>query len=463
MGIPYDSAEGRALCGALTAIMCGRLRGVGRDGGASTGRSRASPEHREPMLRVMRMHRDAAYDAPRRLRGADRRRRSASTHANCPTGAARTRAHARLGPRRRPRRAARLPQRAGTVLAPTGTIGLLMDCDTTGIEPDFALVKFKKLAGGGYFKIVNQSVPQALATSATRRARSRRSSPTSSGTTRSSARRTSTPTRSTAKGFGRGRAREDRGGAARRLRPPLRLQPVDPRRGVLHRHLGIRRRSCDDPAFDLLKHLGFTQAQIDEANDYVIGRMTIEGAPHLQAEHYAVFDCANRCGKTGKRFLAPISHVRMMAAAQPFLSGAISKTVNLPNDATVEDVQKVYEQGWRLGLKAVALYRDGCKPSQPLSTSLIEGRRGARGGADRGAASPSAVTRARRADRREDRSPRRSSAPTPAAACRRSARASRRRRASAATRSSSAPASTRTARSARSSSTCTRRARPSAR
>jgi ribonucleoside-diphosphate reductase alpha chain len=242
-----------------------------------------------------------------------------------------------------------------------------MDCDTTGIEPDFALVKFKKLAGGGYFKIVNQTVPRAL----------RRLGYTEREMQEIVAFISGTNTLLTAPHINR-RTLKEKGFTDAEL---AKVESAIP--GVFdldsafapwvvgedtYERLGAGKDTRAPKGFSLLEHLGFTRAEIDEASDVIVGRMTIEGAPHLRDEHYAVFDCANRCGKSGVRFLAAMSHVRMMGAVQPFLSGAISKTVNLPSDATVEDVQRVYEEGWRLGLKAVALYRDGCKASQPLST-----------------------------------------------------------------------------------------------
>jgi ribonucleoside-diphosphate reductase alpha chain len=254
-----------------------------------------------------------------------------------------------------------------TVLAPTGTIGLLMDCDTTGIEPDFALVKFKKLAGGGYFKIVNQTVPHALRRLGYGEREVQEIVAFVSGT-------------NTLLGSPQVNRRtlKEKGFTDAEL---ARVEGAIPRVFDLdsafvawvlgedaYERLGATKEARSRKGFSLLEHLGFTRAQIEQAEDVIVGRMTIEGAPHLKPEHYAVFDCANRCGKHGQRFLAPISHVRMMAAVQPFLSGAISKTVNLPHDATIEDVQAIYEEGWRRGLKAVALYRDGCKASQPLSS-----------------------------------------------------------------------------------------------
>jgi ribonucleoside-diphosphate reductase alpha chain len=363
LGVPYDSREGRAIAAALTSIMCGHAYRASAEMAGSKGPFPGFARNREPMLRVMRMHRDAAYAIDReasRLPGEAPTTAGDLYRAACEDWDEAV----KLGDANGYRNA------QATVLAPTGTIGLLMDCDTTGIEPDFALVKFKKLAGGGYFKIVNQTVPRAL----------RRLGYSEHEVHEIVAYVSGTNTLLAGPHINR-RTLKERG-----------LLDVDIKKveaaipGVFDLDSGfaawvIGEEACDrlgaakevraakGKSFSLLEHLGFTREQIEEAQDVIIGRMTIEGAPHLRAEHYPVFDCANRCGKHGTRFLAPMSHVRMMAAAQPFLSGAISKTVNLPNDATVEDVQAVYEEGWRLGLKAVALYRDGCKASQPLSTS----------------------------------------------------------------------------------------------
>ena len=257
------------------------------------------------------------------------------------------------------------------MVAPTGTIGLVMDCDTTGIEPDFALVKFKKLAGGGYFKIINRAVPEALRVLGYSEAqiaeidrlcgRSRLAGPGSGDQPHH------------AEGqrlYGRG-YREGGKGAADRLRHQVRLQQMDAGRRFLRDELGVDAEDLAAPSFDLLAHLGFTKREIEAANVHVCGAMTVEGAPHLKPEHYAVFDCANPCGRTGKRYLSVDSHIRMLAAAQPFISGAISKTINMPNEATVEDCKAAYMLSWKLGLKANALYRDGSKLSQPLQSQLI--------------------------------------------------------------------------------------------
>jgi len=354
-GIPYDSDQGRAIAGALTAILCGRGFAVSAEIAASKGAFAGFEKNREPMLRVMRQHLAAAHAIDRE---------------QCPEYLWQAAVEdwslaVELGEEHGYRNA------QATVLAPTGTIGLLMDCDTTGIEPDFALVKFKKLAGGGYFKIVNQSVPEALKRLRYSDAQISEIVAFVSGTnTLLGAPHVSRPSLKQ-----KGLNDEDLAKIENALPGVfdlgLAFAPWVIGRESYDR-LGVSAEKLAQPGFSLLRHLGFNAKQIEEANDVIIGRMTIEGAPHLRPEHLAVFDCANRCGRTGQRYLAPMAHVKMMAAAQPFLSGAISKTVNLPNDATVEDVKQIYEQGWKLGLKAVALYRDGCKASQPLSTTSNE-------------------------------------------------------------------------------------------
>ena len=257
-----------------------------------------------------------------------------------------------------------------SVIAPTGTIGLVMDCDTTGIEPDFALVKFKKLAGGGYFKIINRAVPEAL---------------------RVLGYSESQIAEIEAYAVGHGSLGQAPGINHTTLKQkgftPEAIEKVEKalptafdikfafNKWTLGEDfvatLGIAPEKLADPRFDLLSALGFTKREIEAANIHVCGAMTIEGAPHLKAEHYPVFDCANPCGRNGKRYLSVESHIRMMAAAQPFISGAISKTINMPNDATVEDCKAAYLLSWKLALKANALYRDGSKLSQPLQSQLI--------------------------------------------------------------------------------------------
>jgi ribonucleoside-diphosphate reductase alpha chain len=351
LGIPYDSEQGRSMAAALTAILCGHAYRVSAEMAGAKAPFPGYAKNKEPMLRVMRMHRDAAYQINRD---------------SCPEQLWRAACEdwdsvVSLGQEHGFRNA------QATVLAPTGTIGLLMDCDTTGVEPDFALVKFKKLAGGGYFKIVNQSVPEALRRLGYSAAQCQEIVAYVSGTN----------TLLAAPGVNRASLKA-RGFTDADL---AKVEAAIP--GVFDLELAFGHWVLGDEAyarlgapadrpkfgFSLLRHLGFTATEIEGANDVIVGRMTIEGAPHLREEHYAVFDCANRCGKIGQRYLYPTSHVKMMAAVQPFLSGAISKTVNLPNDSTVEEVREIYEEGWKLGLKAVALYRDGCKASQPLTSS----------------------------------------------------------------------------------------------
>ncbi len=354
-GIPYDSEQGRAIAAALTAILCGHAYVTSAELASTKGPFAGYTPNREPMLDVMRMHRDAARALDRASAGDD-----LWTAANADWDDA-----VRLGERHGYRNA------QATVLAPTGTIGLLMDCDTTGIEPDFALVKFKKLAGGGYFKIVNQSVPQALERLGYSELQIREIVAYVSGTNSLLTAPFVSRAALKAKGFSDDELKRVEKALPGVFDLNLAFAPWVLGPEVFTR-LGVSQAHLETPGFNLLRHLGFTDAEIQEANDTVIGRMTVEGAPYLRDEHYPVFDCANRCGRTGERFLAGMSHVHMMAATQPFLSGAISKTVNLPNEATVEDVRALYEAGWRLGLKAIAIYRDGCKASQPLSTSSGE-------------------------------------------------------------------------------------------
>ncbi len=371
MGHGYDSDAGRALCGALTAIMTGQSYATSAEMAAELGAFPGYPANAEAMLRVIRNHRRAAGG---HLTGYEALSVPpvALDHANCPDPALLNLAHTvwdealELGEKHGYRNA------QTTVIAPTGTIGLVMDCDTTGIEPDFALVKFKKLAGGGYFKIINRSVPAALINLGYRASEVEEIIGHAVGHGTLEGAPGINPTSLLGHGFG----------AEEIARVEAALPSAFDIRFVFNQWtlgesfctgvLGIPAEKLRDPAFDLLRHLGFTKAQVEAANGYVCGTMTLEGAPHLKPAHYAVFDCANACGKTGKRYLSVESHIRMMAAAQSFISGAISKTVNMPNDATIGDCKAAYELSWSLGVKANALYRDGSKLSQPLSSSLIE-------------------------------------------------------------------------------------------
>ena len=372
IGIPYDSAAGRALGGAVTALMTGSSYATSAEMAGELGAFPGYAENREAMVRVIRNHRRAAHGE-----SAGYEDLSivpvALDAANCPN------AELVKAARHSWDRALALGQQHGfrnaqaTVLAPTGTIGLVMDCDTTGIEPDFALVKFKKLAGGGYFKIINRAVPRALAElgydtgeieAIERHALGHGTLEGAPGINHESLRE---------KGFDDTAlaAVEAALGSAFDIKFTFNKWTLG--EDFCVERLGIAPGALDDPAFELLAALGFARAEIDAANSFCCGAMTLEGAPHLKPEHLAVFDCANPCGRTGKRALSVDSHIRMMAAVQPFISGAISKTINMPNAATVEDCKDAYMLSWRLGLKATALYRDGSKLSQPLASTLFGG------------------------------------------------------------------------------------------
>ncbi len=371
MGFGYDSPEGRALCGALTALMTGVSYATSAEVASELGSFSGYDRNANHMLRVIRNHRNAAYGK------ADGYEEVNVTpvpldRANCPDD--RLVALARnawdealtLGEKHGFRNA------QTTVIAPTGTIGLVMDCDTTGIEPDFALVKFKKLAGGGYFKIINQSVPASLT----------KLGYSSSQIEEIIAYAVGHGTIGNAPGLnhtsliGHGFGKEELEKIEAALPSAFDIRFVFNQwtlgEEFCTKTLGIPAEKLNDPTFDLLRHLGFSKKDIEAANDHVCGTMTLEGAPFLKDEHLSVFDCANPCGKKGKRYLSVDSHIYMMAAAQSFISGAISKTINMPNDATIEDCQKAYELSWSLGVKANALYRDGSKLSQPLAAALVE-------------------------------------------------------------------------------------------
>ncbi len=371
MGLGYDSPEGRALCGALTAIMTGVSYATSAEMAGELGPFPGYAKNAAHMLRVIRNHRNAAYGRAEGYEGLAVRPVPLD-HANCPDQTLVALAKSSwdealaLGERHGYRNA------QATVIAPTGTIGLVMDCDTTGIEPDFALVKFKKLAGGGYFKIINRSVPAALEALGYGSAQIEEIIAHAVG--HASLGNCPGINHTALIGHGFGLAELEKIEAALPSAFDIRFVFNQWTLGesFCRETLGIPAERLADPTFDLLRHLGFTRAQIEAANDHVCGTMTLEGAPHLKPEHYHVFDCANPCGRTGKRFLSVESHITMMAAAQSFVSGAISKTINMPNAATIEDTLAAYDLSWRLGIKANALYRDGSKLSQPLAAALVE-------------------------------------------------------------------------------------------
>jgi ribonucleoside-diphosphate reductase alpha chain len=368
-GIPYDSCEGRAVCGSIAAILTGEAYATSALIAKELGPFARYEANSADMLRVIRNHRRAAWSAPGR-EYEDLVIRPVSLdvdHCEPVMLAAARQAWDRaleLGTEHGFRNA------QVSVVAPTGTIGLVMDCDTTGVEPDFALVKFKKLAGGGYFKIINQSVPPALK---------------QLGYTASQV--SEIINHATGRGTLRGAPGVNHKSLRARGFDDARLDAVEAQlaqafdiKFVFNRFtlgdafctdvLHLTDGQLADPTFDLLDALGFTRSQIDAANAHATGTMTLEGAPGLRNEHLAVFDCASRCGRTGTRYIAYDAHIRMMAVCQPFISGAISKTINMPNEATIADVNRAYMLSWRLGLKANALYRDGSKLSQPLSSVM---------------------------------------------------------------------------------------------
>ena len=369
-GIPYDSDAGRAICGALTAIMTGVAYATSAEMAAKLGPFAGYKKNREHMLRVIRNHRRAAH-------GERTGYEKVATppipldHGACPDQKLIAHAKAawdnalRFGEQHGYRNA------QATVIAPTGTIGLVMDCDTTGIEPDFALVKFKKLAGGGYFKIINRAVPEALRTLGYSETDIAEIEAYAVGHGTLAQAPAINHTTLKAKGF-----TDEAIAKVEKLLPTafdikFAFNKWTLGEDFCRDQLKFPAEDLASPAFDLLAALGFSKREIEAANTYVCGAMTVEGAPHLKPAHYPVFDCANPCGRTGKRYLSVESHIRMMAVAQPFISGAISKTINMPNDATVEDCKAAYLLSWKLALKANALYRDGSKLSQPLSAQLI--------------------------------------------------------------------------------------------
>ena len=371
LGIPYDSDAGRALCGGLTAIMTGVAYATSAEMAKELGAFAEYADNRDAMLRVIRNHRRAAHGKKHEYEGLEIRPVSFDT-ANCPepdVAVAAVKAWDEalaLGEQHGYRNA------QATVVAPTGTIGLVMDCDTTGIEPDFAIVKFKKLAGGGYFKIINRMVPAALAELgyAAEEVDAIVAYAVGHGTLEA------------APGVNHDMLAAHGFGAAQLAAVEGALEGAFDIRFVFNKWtlgeafctetLGFASEALESPEFDMLVELGFEKSQIEAANLYCCGAMTVEGAPYLKDADLAVFDCANPCGRTGKRYLSADSHIRMMASAQPFISGAISKTINMPNTAGVEDCVQAYKLSWKLGLKANALYRDGSKLSQPLAAALMD-------------------------------------------------------------------------------------------
>ena len=371
MGIAYDSPEGRCIGGALAAVLTGVSYRTSALMSKELGAFPGYAKNKEPMLKVMRNHRRAAYGETQGYEGLSivpvPLRASDCTVPGLIEAACQAWEEAvSLGEQFGYRNA------QTTCIAPTGTIGLVMDCDTTGIEPDFALVKFKKLAGGGYFKIINQMVPSALKILgySAEEMQDIANYAVGYGSIKDS------PTVNypalKAKGFTDKELKLLEGALKNAFDIKFAFNKYTLGEDFCKTVLKLSDEQLSDSGFDMLTHLGFSKQDIESANIYCCGAMTLEGAPHLKIEHLPVFDCANPCGRTGKRFLSFDSHIEMMAAVQPFISGAISKTVNMPAQATIEDCQSAYMKSWRLCLKANALYRDGSKLSQPLNSLAFD-------------------------------------------------------------------------------------------
>ncbi len=359
-GIPYDSDKARSIAGAVAAIMTGESYTASAELAGILGPFERYPENKESMLKVIRNHRRAAYD------WGDYEelhiKPKAINQNLCPKELLDA-AHDCWD------KALEWGERSGyrnaqvTVLAPTGTIGLVMDCDTTGVEPDYALVKFKKLAGGGFFKIVNQSVPKTLHKLGYAQPQIKEIVAYCLG-----------------RGTLEGSPIINKESLSRKEFDLKALDAVEKgmRNAMDIRHvfnkwtLGeeLYNRLTENKDGNVLAALGFSETEISQTNEYICGTMTLEGAPHLRTEHYEIFDCANKCGSKGKRYIHPYGHLKMLAAVQPFISGAISKTINLPQECTIEQVGEVYYDAWTMMIKAVALYRDGSKLSQPLNAAL---------------------------------------------------------------------------------------------
>jgi ribonucleoside-diphosphate reductase alpha chain len=363
-GIAYDSEEARGIAGAITAIMTGISYKTSAELAQVLGPFVRYEENKEDMLRVMRNHRAAAYDAEDAYAGLSIKPQGIKAK-YCPdymiTAACKAWDEAvELGEQYGYRNA------QATVIAPTGTIGLVMDCDTTGVEPDFALVKFKKLSGGGYFKIINQSVPTALKNLGYDEKEIDAIVKYAVGAGSFAGAPHINHQSLSEKGFIAEEIKKLDAAVSSAFEIGFVFNKYTLGEACLER-LGFTAEQYNDWNFNLLEALGFTDEQVEETNDYVCGTMTVEGAPYLKPEHLPVFDCANKCGKKGERYIHAHGHIRMMGATQPFISGAISKTINLPNEASVEEIADCYMLSWKLGLKANALYRDGSKLSQPLS------------------------------------------------------------------------------------------------
>lgn len=371
LGIAYDSPDGRAIIGGITAILTGQSYSTSAEMADILGTFEGYERNKENMLRVIRNHRRAAYDAKKEEYEGLTITPMGINQELCPENILKSAQNSwdealELGEKFGFRNA------QTTVIAPTGTIGLVMDCDTTGIEPDFAIVKFKKLSGGGYFKIVNQSVPSALQKLGYSKNEINEIENYCKGTGTLKGCHSISHDKLKEKGF----TNEKIEAIEKQLPNVFEISFAFNKHSLgedfCKNKLKFTDEQLSDWSFNMLQELGFSEKEIAEANDYVCGTMTIEGAPFLKPEHYPIFDCANKCGNKGQRFIHFMGHVKALAAAQPFITGAISKTINMPHNATIEEVSSAYVESWKLMLKANALYRDGSKLSQPLNSTSGE-------------------------------------------------------------------------------------------
>ncbi len=364
-GLPYDSNEGRQLGAAISALMGGIAYRTSAEMAEELGSFAGYKKNKDSMLEVLRNHRLAVQGEETGYQGL--------TVTPVVLDSSKVPADLAIAAKKAWDEAIAIGELHGfrnaqvSVVAPTGTIGLLMDCDTTGVEPDFSLVKFKKLAGGGYFKIINQSVPMAL---------------------KKLKYSESQITKIVNYALGTGSLKNcpylnHEILLAKKFTPEMISKIEKSLSGAFDLEYPFSRFILGDqfvaevlkvtePEANILKVLGLNDAQILEATHFVCGTMTTEGAPELKVEHYPIFDCANKCGRIGKRSISPEGHIRMMAAVQPYISGAISKTINMPNEATIADIENAYYLSWKLMLKSNAIYRDGSKLSQPLNASHFE-------------------------------------------------------------------------------------------
>ena len=370
-GIPYDSKKALAICGAITSLMHMHSYSTSAEMSKELGSFPGYERNKDNMLRVIRNHRRAVFRAPDSEYEGLTIKPIGIDSQHCPPELLKAAQHDA-------NQALKMGEKYGfrnaqvTVIAPTGTIGLLMDCDTTGIEPDFALVKFKKLAGGGYFKIINKSIPLALQKLGYNDseisdivhyimgyARLEGSPCINSNVLRS-------------KGFSDEVLKRIEEQLPTAFDISFVFNQYTLGETFCKETLGLNEEQLSNFEFSILNHLGFTKKEIEAANDYICGTMTCEDAPHLKQKHYGVFDCANKCGRNGKRYISPSAHIMMMAVAQPFISGSISKTINMPAETNISDIKDVFYKSWCSGLKCNALYRDGSKLSQPLNVNLEE-------------------------------------------------------------------------------------------